>query len=277
MGSTPTSGPMKKETKLYCGDCLHVLRSLPANHVDLIMGSPPYEDAREYGELGFNLTGDEWVSWMVMRMEEMVRVCKGLVAMVVSDKVVDYQWSAVTALLMAALKKGGFYMRRPPLYVRHGIPGSGGKDWFKNRYETIVCVTAQPGELPWHDNTACGHPPRTKVGGPHSYRRKDGRRDYQKHKQPAKSNPGNIIDCGSNTHLGYGNVTEAPYPEKVPNFFIRSFCPTGGIVLDPFCGSGTTGEAALKCGREFIGIDIRESQIELTKERLGNLHTGIGL
>lgn len=45
---------------------------------------------------------------------------------------------------------------------------------------------------------------------------------------------------------------------------IVASCPKEGIVLDPFCGSGTTGVAALKCGRKFIGI-------EKAKEYLDNL------
>lgn len=38
-------------------------------------------------------------------------------------------------------------------------------------------------------------------------------------------------------------------------------CPKGGIVLDPFCGSGTTGVSALKHGRKFIGIDSKEEYL----------------
>ena len=60
---------------------------------------------------------------------------------------------------------------------------------------------------------------------------------------------------------------EAPFPEKLAEFFIRSWCPPGGTVLDPFCGSGTTLAVATKCGRNSIGIDIRESQVDLTKRR----------
>lgn len=45
---------------------------------------------------------------------------------------------------------------------------------------------------------------------------------------------------------------------------VQAACPKGGIVLDPFCGSGTTGVAALKLGRKFIGIDSN-------KEYLGRL------
>jgi DNA modification methylase len=40
-----------------------------------------------------------------------------------------------------------------------------------------------------------------------------------------------------------------------------------GIVLDPFCGTGTTGEVALKLGRRFIGIDLYKEYADMTKER----------
>jgi len=64
---------------------------------------------------------------------------------------------------------------------------------------------------------------------------------------------------------------EAPFPLKLAEFFIKSFCPPGGVVLDPFCGSGTTLHAALINGRCGIGIDVRESQIELTRRRLDDV------
>jgi hypothetical protein len=64
---------------------------------------------------------------------------------------------------------------------------------------------------------------------------------------------------------------EAPYPVRLPEFFIRSHCPPGGIVLDPFSGSGTTVDAALRLGRRGIGLDIRISQARLAKERLEHL------
>jgi site-specific DNA-methyltransferase (adenine-specific) len=43
---------------------------------------------------------------------------------------------------------------------------------------------------------------------------------------------------------------------------IRASCPTGGTVLDPFCGSGTTGVAALRHGHQFIGIDSERDYLK---------------
>ena len=47
----------------------------------------------------------------------------------------------------------------------------------------------------------------------------------------------------------------APFPVGLPMRCIRSGCKPGGIVLDPFAGSGTTCEAARKLGRKAVGID----------------------
>jgi site-specific DNA-methyltransferase (adenine-specific) len=44
--------------------------------------------------------------------------------------------------------------------------------------------------------------------------------------------------------------------------------PTGGIVLDPFCGSGTTGIAAYNVGRSFIGIESNEEYVNIARARL---------
>jgi hypothetical protein len=60
---------------------------------------------------------------------------------------------------VADLHRAGFNLRKPPIFNRVGIPGSGGPDWLRNDYEFIVCTT-RTGKLPWADNTACGHPPK---------------------------------------------------------------------------------------------------------------------
>jgi len=49
---------------------------------------------------------------------------------------------------------------------------------------------------------------------------------------------------------------------------IAASCPEGGRVLDPFNGSGTTGLAAVHRGMEYVGIDLDESYLELTKSRI---------
>lgn len=281
--------------KILCGDCLEVMKDWPDNCVDLVFGSPPYEDARTYG-IDFNLKGQAWVDWMVSVVQESLRICKGLVAFVVEGKTKDFRWSATPALLMADLHRVGIHLRKPPIFHRIGIPGSGGSDWLKNNYEFIICATSG-GKLPWSDNTACGHPPKCpRVGGAISHRtqngirankkasrnrKADGTREQRAYFIPKISNPGNIIDCGvmGGGHLDspLAHENEAPFPERLAEFFIESFCGPERIVLDPFIGSGTTAAVAYKNHRKWIGIDIRQSQVDLSKKRLAHAQERFGL
>lgn len=88
---------------------------------------------------------------------------------------------------------------------------------------------------------------------------------------PPLGNPGNVIHCkvgGGLMGHPLAHENEAPFPEKLADFFTLSFCPPGGVVADPFSGSGTTLASALKHGRRAVGCDLRESQIALTKRRI---------
>jgi hypothetical protein len=315
-------------------DCLEWFAAQPADSLDLVFGSPPYEQARlclDNGiDRGIARKTDEWVEWMVKVYEAALRCCTGVVAFVVQGPTKDYAWSVGPALLMAALHKKGITLRLPPIYHRVGIPGSGGSDWLRNDYELAICAT-RGGKLPWSNNVAMGKPPIYKPGGDPSHRRKDGSRvnagkasmkernnvgphrarrqagqEYQApdianpgniiaggqdevklhatrgHKDgdaangrgyvpPALANPGNLIHCkvgGKNMGNELCHQNEAPFPESLAEFFIRTWCRPGAVVCDPFSGSGTTGAVAVRHGRRFLGCDVRQSQVDLSRLRI---------
>lgn len=60
----------------------------------------------------------------------------------------------------------------------------------------------------------------------------------------------------------------AAYPVELCMTPIAATCPPGGIVLDPFVGTGTTALAAMRQGRRAIGIDMAPSYIQLARERI---------
>lgn len=60
----------------------------------------------------------------------------------------------------------------------------------------------------------------------------------------------------------------AVYPPALIETPIRAGCPKGGIVLDPFIGSGTTALVAKKLGRRFIGIDLNPHYVRMANRRL---------
>jgi site-specific DNA-methyltransferase (adenine-specific) len=315
------------EAKIIHGDGIEVMRGMAAQSVDLVFGSPPYEDARTYG-IDFSLKGQAWVDWMVEVFRASLHVSRGLVAFVLEGRTQKFRWSATPALLMADLHRAGITLRKPPVFHRVGVSGGGGPDWLRNDYEFIVCAT-NGGKLPWSQNTAMGRLPKWAPGGEMSHRLSDGTRrnqwggsakstggerhqnghlrvakpkpshtfttkrevarthtkrkpggemEVQGYNPPALANPGNVLKY----NVGGGvmgdrlcHENEAPFPEKLAEFFIRSFCPPDGIVLDPFSGSGTTAKVAVACGRNAIGIDVRESQVDLSTRRIQSVQANL--
>ena len=62
----------------------------------------------------------------------------------------------------------------------------------------------------------------------------------------------------------------ATFPEKLVEPCILAGSSIGSTVLDPFCGSGTTGVVALRYGREFIGIELNPEYVAMAKRRIEN-------
>lgn len=60
----------------------------------------------------------------------------------------------------------------------------------------------------------------------------------------------------------------AMYPEKLIEPCILAGSRVGGIVLDPFFGSGTTGAVAKRLGREYVGIDLNARYCQKAQERI---------
>jgi hypothetical protein len=319
---------------------------------DLCFTSPPYLEARLYLEDGKNPGVSRkcaaWVDWMVEVVRECCRVTKGLV--IVNCAGTTRQWRynpGPEGLLWKWWEQGGECWR-PAYWKRVGIPGSGGKQWLRADIEYLLAFKQNPGQIPWADNLACGHPPKWAPGGAMSHRVSNGRRvnqwggsydpesqtnakdangkptkkfrpshqviehafgnpastsgrrpngdakpiymngaqagtrkhtkrladgtmEEQTYTVPVLANPGNVVEVivgGGVMGHPLAHENEAPFPEKLPEFFIKSFCQPGGRVLDPFSGSGTTVAVAQRLGRIGYGCDLRMSQCELGRRRL---------
>lgn len=313
---------------------------LPDQSVDLVFGSPPYTDARDYLEDGKNLgiarSTTAWVDWMLRVTTEALRVSRGPVVWIAWGPTRDRTYQPACEGLMWEWFKRGGSAYRPCYWHRVGISGSGGDQWFRADVEYAMCFK-KPGPLPWSDNTACGHPPKWAPGGEMSHRVANGDRRNKwggtpqstgarnsngsckklnmadlpaetraeagarrkaavangtgkklnacqtgtdedgewNYVPPDIANPG----CYIHTNTGGGNIgwkgahqNEAPFPEELAEFFVKSLCPPSGTVCDPFSGSGTTVAVSERLGRHGIGLDLRMSQAKIATQRLTRPH-----
>jgi modification methylase len=60
----------------------------------------------------------------------------------------------------------------------------------------------------------------------------------------------------------------APFPEELPHRLIQLYTFKGDVVLDPFAGSGSTCLSAIKDNRNYVGYDIDQEYVNLTKRRI---------
>jgi site-specific DNA-methyltransferase (adenine-specific) len=74
--------------------------------------------------------------------------------------------------------------------------------------------------------------------------------------------------CGGHrSHAGHPTVK----PEGLMRYLVRLVTPPGGVVLDPFCGSGSTGVAVVKEGFRFLGVDKTPAYVQLSRARLADV------
>lgn len=62
----------------------------------------------------------------------------------------------------------------------------------------------------------------------------------------------------------------APFPVLLAKLCILLTTPKGGTVLDPYCGSGSTGMAAVELGHEFIGCELDENYVDIARKRIAD-------
>lgn len=83
--------------------------------------------------------------------------------------------------------------------------------------------------------------------------------------------PFNVIPIANSDSVNSGGAAGhgAATPLALCSWWVRYICPPGGIVLDPFCGSGTVGVAAAKHGCSFVGIERFDTYVPIARERVG--------
>ena len=249
-------------SKLITGDNLKEMRDMPDASIDLIYADPPFNTGRDWG--AFN---DKWdgglkgyLKFMEPRLAEMHRLLKdtGSIYLHSNHKASHY---------LKVMMDGTFGME----HFRNEIV------WHYNRQRPKPCGFSRTHDyiLYYQKSSACVFNP-DDVRIPYKQSTIDRRKYPHPDVRNGKSDLhplGRLPDCVWHFALAHHGIKyPTQKPLKLLERIIMVSSNQGDVVLDPFCGSGTTLVAANNLGRKYIGIDQNPEAISISRERLKQLN-----
>lgn len=253
--------------RIYQMDCVDGMRLLPDESVDLIVSSPPYAEQRkkQYG----GIPEKDYPEWTVKWMEEVKRILKpdGSVAINIRPHIRNGQISDYTLKTRLALREAGWVECEELIWIKPDSPPLGSIKRPRRAWESIHWF-GKTGNV-YCDVRANGNES-DRVG----FEGKKGVGDYKNGVKKASkgiSRSKDYVEVGtSQVDRSDFNTHPAQYPVKLAEWLIKMLCREGGVVLDPFIGSGTTAVAALRSNRKFIGFELEPEYVEIANKRISD-------
>lgn len=307
--------------KIYLGNALDVLRTMPNDSIDCCVTSPPYYALRDYGtvsQIGLEETPTKYVEKLTEVFMEVHRVlkptgtlwvnigdsyngsggnhkathkndtgfqgkngylCGGKGAKVPGLKSKDL--IGIPWMLAFSLRDAGWYLRQDIIWHKPNPMPESVTDRCTKSHEYIFLLSKAEKYL--YDAKAIREPCsqvtiedfkrrknlKNKGGKPGTFGA-EARPDLYRSRADyiPKDFMRNKRDVWTINTGVFRGAHFAVFPEKLVVPCILAGCPEGGIVLDPFMGSGTTGLVANKLGRRYIGIELNHEYKEMAEKRI---------
>lgn len=274
--------------RIICGDAADELLRLPSDIVDCIVTSPPYYKQRDYGtsrQIGQESTPGKYVQRLVDVFAGCRRVLKpsGSLWVVVGDKYEEGSQLGLPWQLALALKEDGWILRSDCVWHKPNAMPSPVKNRPTTDHEYVFFLTRSAHYF--YDADAIREPHVTFSA---QSRMRGGRKHFGKRNgTPEKGKNGgqsNLHDgrwnqafhpAGRNKRtvwsIPLGKCREAHFavfPPKLVETCVLATSLPGGLVLDPFLGSGTTALVARQLGRRYLGIECSPAYCAMAEKRL---------
>lgn len=184
-----------------------------------------------------------------------------------------------------ALQADGYYLRQDIIWQKPGPMPESVKDRCTKAHEYLFLLSKSTRY--YFDAEAIKEPASESSGGRQNAAKR-GTFDYSEHsfkdtadvgRGPRNSGLYTSPHTGTRNKRSVWTVSTRPYkgahfatfPPKLIEPCVLAGCPVGGVVLDPFFGSGTTGAVAVQNGRGYVGIELNPAYIELAKARIAEV------
>ncbi len=265
------------------GDALEQLRSLPDASVHCCVTSPPYGTLIRYGDGADGVAPERYADWILPILREIARVLVegGVLALNLNG-----QGSATypEAVIVRVGPETQLTLHERVCWVKaNAVPVGHRGSRLIPEWEPIWVFRKGP-RLAYFGRDAIRRPyapatvRRAARGNLHRGRRGNHgdqahpyvRQDKVEFVNPAGRDAANVIWAAPEQSSHWKHP--ARFPEAIPQFFIQAYCPPGGVVLDPFAGSGTTLAVATRLGRHAIGIELYEQYVRTIHERCRQSH-----
>ncbi len=227
-----------KLNHIYHGDCLEVLKEFPDESIDLVITSPPYNlgnnhhtGNKRHQAYNDDMREREYQEWQIKVLNELYRVLKPEGSLMYNHK--------------NRIKKGRQitpyeWLLKTPFVIKQEIVWfNGSQNFDKTRFYPMT------ERVYWLAKS-----PKTKLVNVINHHDVFSRSEWK--------------PVGTK-----GKHTRA-FPVQMVQDLASCF-PDAQIILDPFMGSGTTAVAALKLGKQYIGIELNPEYIEIAKRRLSSV------
>ena len=268
-----------KATKLIHGDCITKLKTIEDNSIDAIITDPIYPEVkREYGKI----TEAKWMTMMQDVVKHGRRVLKPKGSMVIIlqpnyekigqmrlwlwefvawagrewNLVQDCWWWALDAMPLAGTRRDQGLMRQS---VKMCV-WLGDADCYRNQ-DAVLCTPSVYNAARHRSDVAL----RTGPSG-RTYRNS---KLAQAADERGGTTPFNLLPISTGGQPGGSEGHPATTPYDLVEWWCRYILPPNGVLLDPFCGSGTMLQAGLDHGAsQVIGIEQEKKYLQTTRRRI---------
>ena len=299
---------VKMETNIiHVGDNITNLKNIPDESVDMCITYPPYYNVRDYkkkGQIGGENTVTHFVETLCKVFDEIYRVLKptGSCWVNIGDTYNNKKLLQVPSRFEIAMCDRGWHLRNEMIWNKPNPQPISSKDRWWTNHEKLYWFVKDVKK--YYFNRDAILVPQAEI----SIRRMFSKNNISKRKDANASSKEGFGISSSNQDKHYARMREemgitkefnydelvksgkcpmrpeftvwevpsttykgahfAVYPPELIQKPILSCCPIGGIVVDPFMGSGTTGEVAKLNDRNYIGFELNEEYATLSQERI---------